>query len=157
MKASAGFRIFLFTLEFFLISIVYSMCVLGKRLLKDIQIDNCTKDIDGTLWQEYCILQNNTNDREFVRNPDMYRSKEKNWMCDSYFQGLFSVTVDYFSKRKEINYFDSFDPLSVSVWSRKSEHLPWQLFLLDFVRAVDWNSIMLSDNFLSLILLCDTK
>lgn len=90
IKASSGSVTNLFILQFQLHLVPYfnSMCVLGKRLLKDIQIDNCTKDIDGTLWQEYCILQNNTNDREFVRNPDMYRSKEKNWMCDSYFQGL---------------------------------------------------------------------
>lgn len=61
------------------------MCVLGKRLLKDIDIGNCTKDVDGILWQEYCRLQNNTNDRDYVRFPDVYRSKERNWDCDPYF------------------------------------------------------------------------
>ncbi|VVC95186.1 unnamed protein product, partial [Leptidea sinapis] len=30
------------------------MCVLGKRLLKDIHIDNCTKDIGGELHQLFC-------------------------------------------------------------------------------------------------------
>ncbi|CAH2050752.1 unnamed protein product, partial [Iphiclides podalirius] len=30
------------------------MCVLGKRLLKDINIDNCTKDIGGELHQLFC-------------------------------------------------------------------------------------------------------
>lgn len=66
---------------------LFSMCVLGKRLLKDIQIDNCTKEIDGTLWQTFCLLTNNTNDRDFVRNPTVYRGKERNWQCDPYFQG----------------------------------------------------------------------
>lgn len=65
-----------------------SMCVLGRRLLKDIQIDNCTKEVDGTLWQEFCILKNNSNDRDYVRNPEAFRSKMKNWQCDSYFEGL---------------------------------------------------------------------
>lgn len=68
-----------------------SMCVLGKRLLKDIEIDNCTKEIDGTLWQEYCTLYNNTHDRDYVRNPEQYRSREKNWNCDPYFQGSLKV------------------------------------------------------------------
>lgn len=36
------------------------MCVLGKRLLKDIHIDNCTKDIGGELYQLFCA--NNTCD-----------------------------------------------------------------------------------------------
>ena len=71
------------------------MCVLGKRLLKDIEIDNCTKEIDGTLWKEFCVLQNNTNDRDFVRNPEMYRSREKNWQCDSYFQGSLSFMHEW--------------------------------------------------------------
>lgn len=30
------------------------MCVLGKRLLKDIDPANCTKDIDGPLHKLYC-------------------------------------------------------------------------------------------------------
>ncbi|KPI95065.1 Solute carrier family 12 member 6 [Papilio xuthus] len=30
------------------------MCVLGKRLLKDINIDNCTKDVGGELHQLFC-------------------------------------------------------------------------------------------------------
>lgn len=30
------------------------MCVLGKRLLKDIHIENCTKDLGGELHQLYC-------------------------------------------------------------------------------------------------------
>ncbi|XP_070491619.1 solute carrier family 12 member 4 isoform X4 [Chironomus tepperi] len=64
-----------------------NMCVIGKRLLKDIQIDNCTKEIDGILWKEFCVLQNNTKDRDFLRNPDAYRLKEDNWNCDPYFQG----------------------------------------------------------------------
>lgn len=64
------------------------MCVLGRRLLKDIEIDNCTKEIDGILWKEFCVLQNNTRDRDFLRNPDVYRLKEDNWNCDSYFQGM---------------------------------------------------------------------
>lgn len=36
------------------------MCVLGNRLLKDIKIDNCTKDIHGELHQLFC--PNNTCD-----------------------------------------------------------------------------------------------
>lgn len=38
----------------------FRMCVLGKRLLKDIHIDNCTKDIGGELYQLFCA--NNTCD-----------------------------------------------------------------------------------------------
>lgn len=64
------------------------MCVLGKRLLKDIQIDNCTKEIDGILWNEFCVLQNNTRDRDFIKNPDAYRLKFDNWNCDPYFAGM---------------------------------------------------------------------
>ncbi|KAF6217197.1 hypothetical protein GE061_001551 [Apolygus lucorum] len=30
------------------------MCVLGKRLLKDIDINNCTKEIDGPLYNIFC-------------------------------------------------------------------------------------------------------
>lgn len=30
------------------------MCVLGRRLLKDINIDNCTKDVGGELHQLFC-------------------------------------------------------------------------------------------------------
>lgn len=63
------------------------MCVLGKRLLKDINIENCTKDIDGILWNEFCVLQNNSRDRDFLRNPDVYRMKTENWNCDTYFAG----------------------------------------------------------------------
>lgn len=44
-----------------------SMCVLGKRLLKDIAIDNCTKEVGGPLWKEYCI----------------------NNQCDDYFKGTY--------------------------------------------------------------------
>lgn len=36
------------------------MCVLGKRLLKDIHINNCTKDVTGELHQLFC--PNNTCD-----------------------------------------------------------------------------------------------
>lgn len=71
-----------------------SMCVLGRRLLKDIEIDNCTKEVDGTLWKEYCDLKNNTHDRDFTRNPEIYRGREKNWECDPYFQGL-SFRLNY--------------------------------------------------------------
>lgn len=67
------------------------MCVMGRRLLKDIDMDNCTKQVDGVLWQEYCILQNNTNDRDFTRHPELFRSREKNWECDPYFKGSFYV------------------------------------------------------------------
>lgn len=34
------------------------MCVLGKRLLKDIHIDNCTKDEGGALWNQFCPIEN---------------------------------------------------------------------------------------------------
>lgn len=30
------------------------MCVLGKRLLKDIAISNCTKEKDGPLYNIFC-------------------------------------------------------------------------------------------------------
>lgn len=43
------------------------MCVLGKRLLKDIPIDNCTKEAGGPLYKIFC--QDNT--------------------CDPYFEGLY--------------------------------------------------------------------
>lgn len=73
------------------------MCVLGKRLLKDININNCSKEIDQPLWNTFCELKNNTNDREYTRNPDSYRSKGKNWQCDSYFQGSLRLYRDYYS------------------------------------------------------------
>jgi hypothetical protein len=63
------------------------MCVLGKRLLKDINMDNCTKEIDGILWNNFCVLSNNTLDRDFMRNKDAYKMKEINWNCDPYFAG----------------------------------------------------------------------
>lgn len=34
------------------------MCVLGKRLLKDIAIDNCTKEEGGPLWNIFCPVEN---------------------------------------------------------------------------------------------------
>lgn len=79
------------------------MCVLGKRLLKDIEIDNCTKEVDGTLWQEFCILKNNSNDRDYVRNPDAFRAKQKNWQCDSYFEGKF--VNRYYVLKLKFQYF----------------------------------------------------
>lgn len=30
------------------------MCVLGKRLLKDIAVDNCTKEAGGPLYNIFC-------------------------------------------------------------------------------------------------------
>lgn len=39
------------------------MCVLGKRLLKDVNIANCTKDVGGELYQLFC--PNNTCDPYF--------------------------------------------------------------------------------------------
>lgn len=42
----------------------YRMCVLGKRLLKDIHIENCTKIPGGELHQTFC--PNNTCDPYFV-------------------------------------------------------------------------------------------
>lgn len=33
---------------------IYSMCVLGKRLMKDIAINNCSKEIGGPLHNLYC-------------------------------------------------------------------------------------------------------
>lgn len=33
---------------------MFSMCVIGKRLLKDIDIANCTKAIGGPLYNIYC-------------------------------------------------------------------------------------------------------
>lgn len=71
-----------------------SMCVLGKRLLKDIDIGNCTKDIDGILWKEFCNLNNNTGDSNFYRNPEVYRTRENNWNCDPYFQGTLHLHVE---------------------------------------------------------------
>ena len=67
-------------------------------MLKDIQIDNCTKEIDGILWKEFCVLQNNTKDRDFLRNPDAYRLKEDNWNCDPYFQGMIGMRLVEFGK-----------------------------------------------------------
>lgn len=34
-----------------------SMCVLGKRLLKDIAIENCTQEEGGQLWNIFCAEQ----------------------------------------------------------------------------------------------------
>lgn len=65
-----------------------SMCVLGKRLLKDINIKNCSKEVDGILWNEFCVLNNNTKDRDYIRNPELFKSRELNWNCDPYFAGL---------------------------------------------------------------------
>lgn len=64
------------------------MCVLGKRLLKDINIKNCSKEVDGILWNEFCVLNNNTKDRDYIRNPELFKSRELNWNCDPYFAGL---------------------------------------------------------------------
>ncbi|XP_042226146.1 solute carrier family 12 member 4-like isoform X3 [Homarus americanus] len=47
------------------------MCVLGARLLT--QVDNCTKEYGGDLWQIYCAKENNT----FAQNITE---------CDPYFQ-----------------------------------------------------------------------
>lgn len=68
---------------------MHSMCVLGRRLLKDINIENCTKEVNGPLWEEFCVVQNNTKNPYFTRDFDRYKSEEKNWECDSYFKGLF--------------------------------------------------------------------
>ena len=65
-----------------------SMCVLGKRLLKDINIKNCSKEVDGILWNEFCVLNNNTKDRDYIRNPELFKSRELNWNCDPYFAGM---------------------------------------------------------------------
>lgn len=63
-----------------------SMCVVGKRLVKDILPENCTKIVDGPLWQSYCELQNNTKNPKYTRDFDAYKLDERNWVCDSYFQ-----------------------------------------------------------------------
>lgn len=42
----------------------FRMCVLGKRLLKDISISNCTKEPSGELHQMFC--PNNTCDPYFA-------------------------------------------------------------------------------------------
>lgn len=41
---------------------VYRMCVLGKRLLKDIDISNCTKEEGGPLYNLYCTYNATTTD-----------------------------------------------------------------------------------------------
>lgn len=43
------------------------MCVLGKRLLKDILPDNCTKEVGGPLYNVFC----------------------PHGQCDSYFAGKY--------------------------------------------------------------------
>lgn len=40
------------------------MCVLGNRLLKDININNCTQEVGGTLWNLFC--ENNKCDPYFA-------------------------------------------------------------------------------------------
>jgi len=44
------------------------MCVLGERLLKDIPIENCTKEVGSPLWEVFC------------ENPVAMTG------CDSYFE-----------------------------------------------------------------------
>lgn len=61
--------VFLFCLS----SLINSMCVLGKRLLKDIAIDNCTKEEGGPLWNIFCPVENGG-------------------ICDEYFKGICAGT-----------------------------------------------------------------
>lgn len=48
------------------------MCILGNRLLKDIDLGNCTKDRGSGLWNIFC---------------------EKG-ECDEYFKGKFARTLE---------------------------------------------------------------
>lgn len=34
--------------------VLLRLCVLGKRLLKDIDISNCSKTVGGPLFNQYC-------------------------------------------------------------------------------------------------------
>lgn len=81
------------------------MCVLGKRLLKDIHISNCTKNATGPLYELFC--PNKTCDPYFqshnisivqgikVKFYWIIGNNKKNEKCDNYnylylFQGLSS-------------------------------------------------------------------
>lgn len=89
------------------------MCVLGKRLLKDITIDQCDKSTTGALWKTFC---NST-----------YSSS-----CDPYFAGKWPIlyhmsiifdTCSFFSI-SQIGKFDiicHIDPHFISDYSQQCE------------------------------------
>lgn len=51
------------------------MCVLGKRLLKDIAITDCNKTINGPLYKQFC----NATTR----------------ICDEYYMGMYCLEKKY--------------------------------------------------------------
>jgi hypothetical protein len=65
------------------------MCVLGRRLVKDIEIQNCTKEVSGPLWEQFCTVNNNTKDPLFKRDYESYKMIGRNWECDTYFKGIY--------------------------------------------------------------------
>jgi hypothetical protein len=67
---------------------IFSMCVLGKRLLKDISISDCNKNSSGPLYKIFC--GNSTCDEYFLEN-DVFKVRGIKGLSSGVFLGEFNT------------------------------------------------------------------
>jgi hypothetical protein len=71
----------------------FSVCILGKRLLKDIPVENCTKEIDGPLYDIFC--QNRVCDPYFNAHNTSVERGIKGLKSGVFWNNLYPYFLDY--------------------------------------------------------------